>query len=373
MAKIVKVAVTQPYLPKYRVPLFQSVHDELVQHGYDFRVFLGCGPAQQREIDVRGDSAIASWAETVPVKSARSSSGRNPLIFRRIPKDWSHSLLVTELQVANLNAWHARALNRPYITLGHGKEYILPKPRIAVALETELNKRSRHVCTYTEDGRSTVLKRTGLPPHRVSAFNNSTDTSSLSRLIAEVTSHDKDDFCSEHGIPKHAKIAFYVGALEPYKRIDILTEAFALLKTVDPSWWLVVAGDGSERAKLLDLQRRTESIVMLGHAEPSALAVPAAISKVLLNPGRVGLIAVDALAMKLPVVTTSGARHAPELDYLEHGKTLYITSPDAASFSSAWAKVEAPESFPEAPTIQEAAGNISRSIIEVLEGELPAR
>jgi len=42
-------------------------------------------------------------------------------------------------------------------------------------------------------------------------------------------------------------------------------------------------------------------------------------------PGRVGLVALDAAAMGLPIITTMDARHAPEFAYLEPGYSCVVT------------------------------------------------
>ena len=56
---------------------------------------------------------------------------------------------------------------------------------------------------------------------------------------------------------------------------------------------------------------------------------------VLLNPGRIGLTAVDALALRIPIVTTSTALHGPEAEYLIHGESVFATADDPSAFVEA--------------------------------------
>jgi hypothetical protein len=56
-------------------------------------------------------------------------------------------------------------------------------------------------------------------------------------------------------------------------------------------------------------------------------------SVALLNPGRVGLVAVESLVLSLPIVTTEWPFHAPEIDYLTEGHNLFFSNPTAESFA----------------------------------------
>ena len=56
-----------------------------------------------------------------------------------------------------------------------------------------------------------------------------------------------DDECQSLGWPLEAKVALFVGALTPRKRIDVLIEALASL---DASWRLLIVGRGPQEAHL---------------------------------------------------------------------------------------------------------------------------
>ena len=48
-----------------------------------------------------------------------------------------------------------------------------------------------------------------------------------------------------------------------------------------------------------------------------------------MNPGRVGLIAVDSMAMGTPIITRKLAgTHAPEIEYLDNPKSILIAEND---------------------------------------------
>ena len=51
-------------------------------------------------------------------------------------------------------------------------------------------------------------------------------------------------------------------------------------------------------------------------------------------PGRIGLVAVDALCLGWPVLTTEWPFHAPEIEYLEEGDTMFSSANDPAAFAA---------------------------------------
>lgn len=361
MGNMIQIAMTQPYIPRYRVELFDLIHAELQSSGFNFRVFWGCGERQRSEVLARNDAADGPWAEEVKTLEFPGVPG-NPFIYRRVPAQWDRGLLVTEMQVSNLNAWARMGLRRPYVTVGHGKSYLGPEPRAAVFLESQLNRRASHVCTYTEGGRREVLLRTGLDSSAVTAFNNATAASSASTRFPAAESQ-VDSFRARNGIPRNAKVALYIGALAEYKRVDLLVDAFRKVLAQDPNWWLVVAGDGPERAVVDRLANETGRVSALGNTGPEEAAIAASTANLLVNPGRVGLVAVDALAWELPLLTTYGAPHAPEFDYLTVGETVHVSEPTGSALAAVWMQERGPIVFPKAPSIEEAAHLLATSFM----------
>ena len=53
----------------------------------------------------------------------------------------------------------------------------------------------------------------------------------------------------------------------------------------------------------------------------------------LLSPGRISLVAVDALVLGLPILTTSWPFHAPEVDYLPDGSSRLTGPNDPIGFA----------------------------------------
>lgn len=365
-----RVAITQPYIPGYRFALWDGVVAALSDEGIAARVFYGGDSAQMAEIKARGDSVDAPWAHRVEAVTFRPSKRLPPFSFRRLPRDWSNAPLLTEMQGTNLNAWASLASHRPYVTMGHGKEYTSDGGRLSVKVESILNRHSAHALSYLPSGRLEVMRRTGLSPERVTSFNNSTDTAALRQALDSTSEVDVEQFRLRHGIPAHARIALFIGSLNEHKRIDVLTDAAKNVLGAGSDWWLVVAGDGPLAADVRALSKVTGRVTMLGQAGPADFAPAAKQARVLLNPGRIGLVAVDALEMRVPILTTDYDRHAPEVEYLTPGTHYFTAGKDAIAFAGAWrsftGSVEAREW--RAPSVSESVRIIAGVLREVALG-----
>ena len=73
---------------------------------------------------------------------------------------------------------------------------------------------------------------------------------------------------------------------------------------------------------------------MLGRVNGKTKATVLASADAIVNPGRIGLVAVDALAAGIPVLTTQYRFHAPEAEYLSEGQTMYSSADDPVSYAT---------------------------------------
>ncbi|KXF52008.1 hypothetical protein AXA44_11300 [Rhodococcus sp. SC4] len=361
-----RIAFTQPYVPAYREALWQEVVDRVREGGSDLKVFYGGDRDQLAAIANRGDAIDAEWCHKVPVRTLPARPD-NKFIFREIPEDWRSGILLTEMQVTNANAWRAKALRQPYVTLGHGKSYTAAESRGAAWLETRLNISAQRALTYLPAGRQEVLQRTRLPASRVVSFNNTTDTRRIRELVETQTETSIENFRARYSLPRDARVALYIGALTDYKRIDILFAAARLAFAADPRQWLVIAGDGALQSEVHKFADDTGRVVWLGQAGPKVYAPAAKLAEIILNPGRVGLLAVDALAMKLPILTTTDAVHAPEVDYLVEGVDVHTVRSNPQDFATAWLELRETDhcSSTSVPTVERSAATIAETVLEV--------
>lgn len=366
-----RVAITQPYVPAYRARLFELVVGTLADLGVDAHVFFGGDAEQMRRRRARGDMVDATWASEVPARVVRLGRGGRHLVRRRIPADWRDGVLVTEMQAGNLDAVLAAARRQPFVTWGHGASYTADEVSAAARLESWVNRRASHVLTYTAAGRRSVLRASGLPGDRVTSFDNATDTTTLRHELGLLDPAARDRYRAAIGLPDGATAALVLGALNEHKLPLLVRDAALRAFGRDPSAWLLVAGDGPAAPVFRDLAERTGRVILLGQLGTADVARAGAVSRFLLNPGRVGLVAVDALALGLPVLTTDAGRHAPEIEYLREGVDLVTVEGSADRLASAWLTLAAggPATWSEprdVPSIESAADRIVRTLHRVV-------
>jgi glycosyltransferase involved in cell wall biosynthesis len=122
--------------------------------------------------------------------------------------------------------------------------------------------------------------------------------------------------------------------LEPYYRVDVILEAFALLKTQVPEATLIVAGCGSEDARLRRLA--CEGVRFVGQVHPESMPKLCAGADIFLNASVVDnqpVSILEAFAAGLPVVSTPTGDIAAMVRHDETG--LIVPPVEPAAMASA--------------------------------------
>jgi glycosyltransferase involved in cell wall biosynthesis len=191
-------------------------------------------------------------------------------------------------------------------------------------------RRCDHIFAYTRQGAALAIER-GIPPEKVTAVMNSVDVDDLMVAYQGLTEADVQKFLAAHALVP-GKIFGYIGGIDSAKRIEFLSTVLADVWHIDPQVKIVVAGRGNQQELLRPAVDRGQ-VIMLGYGGPAEKALVGKVSQALVNPGRVGLVAVDCLAIGLPILTTDWDFHAPEYDYLTPGCDVFTSRNDVAAFS----------------------------------------
>ncbi|GAB3255167.1 glycosyltransferase [Kineosporia babensis] len=363
-----QVLYVQPYVPHYRVPLFNSLAQRLAERGDSLVVAAGHASGAQAK---RSDE-ISDLPWLVPVESSVWNTPVGEFKYRaKLNSLMGQSqVCVMELDVGNVNAWHSLFLKRQssMVLWGHGKSYTKP-PRPAVErIKYRLARRADHIMTYTESGRKHLVIG-GIPADRITAVGNSTDTKVL---IKEFRSRQRRDlrFSEAFGVTTHQRpVAMYAGGLDGDKRVDFLCAAGAVAHRMDPDFLLLVAGSGEDEG-LLEPGIRAGYVRHLRHADAKSLADMATVAQALWMPGRVGLVAVDAMALQIPIFSTNFPFHAPEYEFLTPGVNLQVLVNDpemfakqAFSFMKSGARAKISVGDPGLPTID----SVVSSMVNVID------
>jgi len=362
------VLVVQRYVPTYRVPLFSALSEQLDGRGVQLLVAHGLPHGTQ---NARNDSAVSEpWAQVVQEITVPMPGGMTPTWKKVRALSRRADAVVAELGGTSLNTWDFLA-RRPRSTLlwGHGKSYVKAPNRVDSLVEERMARRAAHVLTYTEAGRSHLLQ-SGIDPARVTAVGNSTDTAGLERLRNET----RDSAAAwRERLGSEGPVALFAGGLDGDKRTPLLLEAGQAAARLDPSFRLVIAGSGRD-GHLVARHLHEPWLCALPHVTPRDMAALSHVSSAIWMPGRVGLIAVDALALGLPVLTTHFPFHAPELDYLEEGRTVHYLPDTGDSYAAAALAImrrpgtQPAEEAPAIPSVEAVAARMTAAIIGVIRG-----
>ena len=322
-----RVVIVQPYVPSYRVPLFTRLQARLLEKGVELVVAHG-RPAKSQA--ARNDAVTLPFSEVVRTLQIYIL-GRH-IRWKSVGRLVRCSdLVISELASGALeNYWLAIRPHTRHGLWGHGFATTSGPNKLDSMLERWLMRRSDHTFFYTDKG-GVVGAAAGLEPGKVTVLNNTVDTGGLAEAIKNVTAEEIEEFRSTYDLGAGPCCAF-VGGLDASKRIEFLLLAGARLAQLVPGFQLIIAGDGAARQEVVDAARDAAWLRYVGRVGDQQKAMIAATCALLLNPGRVGLIAVDSFVMETPLVTTDWPFHGPEYDYLVHGESAVVTGNSLGEF-----------------------------------------
>lgn len=320
-----KVVIVQPYVPTYRVAFFKKLRHRLADEGIECVVVAGNPEKNQKK---RDDAVKEKWIlpldrRTVNIHGRSIAMTLDPALLRdadavilglegtALPV--YQSLLIRRRSGLRVGLWgHIR----PYVTRGNGLDLWLEKQQM---------KNADHVFAYAPGGRSYAAKA-GIHPDKITTVMNSVDTTTLAYELDSISAKELASFTNRHKVDPERALCF-IGGLDASKRIRFLAEALDILWEHDPSIQILVGGRGPD-ADLLKRAYSRRQATPLGYLNIRDKAFALASTRGVCMPGRIGLVAVDALVAKRPVITTDWPFHAPEAEYLEEGESR-ITSPDS--------------------------------------------
>jgi glycosyltransferase involved in cell wall biosynthesis len=315
---LVQVVVIQPYVAAYRKPFYDELSARLRAMGDQLTVLH----AQPRHAQAqRGDAVVGPWSETVTER--RLGLGRATLRIKNVwPAIRNGDIVVSELASTCYESLLLAARGDPRLVVwGHGRSYVSGRIALDDWLELWLARRARMVLTYT-DGGAQHLEARGIPRSKLVVVRNSTDTSALRKMRLALTPPDVRLFALRHELGSGPR-ALFVGGLDAAKQIPFLLAAADEAAKRDPSFHLIIAGRGEQENLVREAAANAAHVRWLPHASTDDLAHLSWLCQAIWMPGRIGLIAVDALALDLPIMTTTLSRDAPEAEYLVEGRSLF--------------------------------------------------
>lgn len=323
-----EVVIVQRRLIEYRVPLFEALRMLLAADGVRLRVLHGDPTAEEAS---RSDTGHLAWAERLPT---RYLLGERVCWQPFAAKSAQAKLVIIgqdERPLYNLWAW-SPARPRRIGLWGRGVE---PQSVDVQGWQERLNRslarRVQWWFTSTEPA-ADLVRRQGFARDRITNLENASDTRALAEDLKSVTLAELDAGRRRLGL-KGARVGLFLGSLCQGKRLPFLLQAAEQVVQRVPSFRLLIAGDGPERAMVESAAQSRPWLRYIGRQQGHDKAIALRQSELMLNPGRVGIGILDAYAAGIAFVTTNCPGHGPELAYLRSGESGLMTQNSVEAFA----------------------------------------
>ncbi len=303
------------YVAHYRGHFHTAVRDELATRGIDYRLFYGEPWGDEQPI---GGIVELPWATKIKTRTLRIK-GRVLLWHGAQRAVAGSDVIMLEQQakaVANYVFLARRLIGGPRVVLnGHGRNHQTENHSSLVERSKAiLTRRADWFFAYT-DNSADIVAELGFPRDRITVFKNALDNDARLLQIEETTQDELDELRAELGLGD-GPVGAYVGRIYADKRPDFLIEAALEIRKKQPDFQLLIIGDGNARAAIDAAAAEHDWIHDVGARFDHDLVRHALLADVILNPGAIGLVAVDSMALGRPIVTVADHGHGPEYAYL---------------------------------------------------------
>lgn len=375
-AVVPRVLCVQRRLAHYRVPLFEEVRKLLAADGVNFELAHGQPTEAERS---KEDEGKLAWADFVPCRYLLKSQlcWQNP---GRLATQ-AELVILTQENKLLYNLWAIGVRHPKRLAYwSHGRNFQSDRPNgWSERLKRVLARRVDWWFAYT-GLTSRLLQQTGFSMDRITNLQNAVDVRELVEQCDAITDTALRSFRTRLDIG-NGPIGLFIGSLYKEKRLAFLLDAAAQLAKRLPGFVLVVVGKGPQRDMIEQAVHRHNWLRYEGAQFGAAKALCLRAAGVMLNPGGVGLGILDSFAAGLPMVTTEGGLHGPEIDYLRSGENGLMTPNSLEGFVNATVNVLTDAKFRDRLganakadaalyTIGNMADNFRRGILSAL--ELPA-
>lgn len=289
-----------------------------MQNGIELHIVAGEPGGTQL---FRDDSAVLDWVTYV--RSRRLRIGPAVLELGSTRNYWREGdAVIVPHMGTSLDAFLALSRKRRIKVgvWGHIASYVSARNALDSAVERWQLHRADQVFAYTQGGAAYAAEQ-GVPKAKITNLMNTVDTEQLSSDISQLTTESLKQFRYENKIPKGPFLCF-IGGLDSSKRIKFLAKTLDILHEQGSSVHIVFGGSGSE-AHVLQAAEMRGQVTILGYVKGKEKATLLSASSAIVCPGRIGLLAVEALTSHKPIFTTDWQFHAPEYEYLTEGITVF--------------------------------------------------
>lgn len=385
MKRKATVTILQRRLVQYRVSMFERLRAECANEGIELRVVYGePSPTDAK----RNDGGELAWGDEV--RSRWYDVAGIEVLWQACPREARRCDLLVLTQeskiLSNYPFLLARAVGRRFgakrrvAYWGHGRNLQSTRPDgFRERWKQLLVSRVDWWFAYNNHTK-TMLTEQGFPAHRITCLENAIDNEAFADDLAAVPPEMLRRLREEIDLAPGAPLGLYCGALYGDKRIDALVAVADAVHRADPSFRLVVVGDGPVRPELVALLEDKPWARCVGARYGIEKAAWFRLAAVQISPGAVGLHVLDSFVAGVPLFTSLAAAHGPEVDYLEHGRNGFLLDDDPAAHAEAiielladpkryTAVVEAGLKDADHYTVANMISNFTNGIIECLDSD----
>ncbi len=311
--------LVQPAIRQYRSGFHDALRADLTASGIELTVVHGRPLGAEAS---KRDDLTLDWAEHVDAKVLRV--GRKQLLWQPALQHIRGADLVVVGQVSalllNYVTFARQMAGRERMAFwGHGLNFdTANRSRPGEAVKRFLSRRVHWWFAYNELAANVVVSL-GFPAERITVVRNAIDTRSLLRQAESVTDDERATVRAAHGL-RGRNVALSIGGMYDLKRLPYLIEAAKLIRRQVPDFELVFVGDGPDSDVVRAAAERHGWMHWVGAKFGREKLPYFGMAKLVLVPGRVGLVVVDAMVMGTPLVTVADSAHSPEIDYMEPGR-----------------------------------------------------
>lgn len=342
------------FVPEYRRELFARLGqmDEV-----EYVVFHGSAPRGTGHRAARGPFPFAA----IGVANRELRLGDRTLVYQPAVREvvgpgFDGAVLGAELKMlAHVGLFPLLKLRgKPVLLWGQGAEKSEDRGgtmkaigRIGATLKTAAACRADGYIAYTSGGRDHLVDA-GADPSRVFVVRNTLDMEGEIELHARLSHEPVEQLRSELGLRQDSVVLLFVGRVYAEKK---LSELIATLRDLGDRRLTqrpvegVIIGDGPDLAQVEEEAAGIEGVHFAGEIhDRERVARYLRVASAMVMPGKVGLAVNHAFAHGVPVVTRMSPLHAPEYEYLEHGRNSIVTDGDLDAFVAAVAQlVDSPQ------------------------------
>ncbi len=323
-----RVLFAETHLPHYRVAFLEALRSWLNGYGVEFDFMHGeasSGPSGP------GEASTLPWALRMPPAWLQGGRWR----WQPFPTRGYKLVIVSQENGLLYNLWLCRPWRGFKLAFfGHGAN-------LGSKHRNGWRERFKRLTTlradwwfaYTGLSQRLVLEA-GFPADRITRVNNASDSESLRESIAALPEERIRALRQEHDLAV-GHTGLFLGSMYRGKGLGLLLRSAQRVYQHDPSFRLLMVGDGPARAKAEASASAVPYVRWLGAVHSDEKAAVMAACDFLLLHGAVGLAIVDAFAAGLPTLTTDAVGHGPEIAYLEPGRNGVITRARARPYSQA--------------------------------------